>query len=680
MPETDLPPGATGAGDTPSTSSDAVTAPKKSKKEIAKERRHRNTVVGLAVLVGALVLLALGYLLVFPKTELYDSREGLAVRVFFNDAAAKKALEEGLLSGEAREMQKDADPWLKVEKEGARFLADLKAQNIAQAGIAAQVVLVSTKDGGRYYVVDNRGLYGSALVKALEDNPSAIGQVVSLNKLTIPEGGFKFGPDVLLPLYMVVMVAFLATMFQREFRVGGARQFMTTDVRFADVIGCDEAKTALSDVVSYLKAPEAFTRLGGRAPKGVMMLGGPGVGKTLLAKAMAGEAGVKFLAISGSDFSSKYYGAGIAKVRSLFAQARKNAPCIVFIDEADGLGKRNQGGSSESTEHNRILNQFLIEMDGFASNEGVVFIGATNLIQNIDEAILREGRFDRRIEVGLPDRATRAELFRFYGKKVVLAEGIDHDKLSRFTSGMSPATIEFVLATAATSAAKKDKSVVEEADLFEAIETARMGALNGSEKAMPEELRKRIAVHEVGHAILAAVNGVGVLEKVTILPRGGALGVTLVTPPEDVKLMTYSQLRARISMLLGGRGAELLSLGEASSGASHDLKEATKLALAMAGTMALGQGHSLISTDALPTELAQAYMPEVIARAERILKVEDAEVHATLLANRQALDTLVHELLEQQTIDGTRVLEVLSQHANVGFQQALPGQPELKAA
>jgi cell division protease FtsH len=402
------------------------------------------------------------------------------------------------------------------------------------------------------------------------------------------------------------------------------------------------------------------------------MVGGPGTGKTRLAQALAGECGVAFIAATGSEFTSKYYGAGVQKVKSLFAKARKNAPCILFIDEIDGIAARSSGGHGPAeAESNRIINQVLVEMDGFKDSEGVIVIGATNLPQQLDPALLREGRFDRRVHVRLPDVSERADIFKLYCGKKTTAADVNFDRLARLTTGLSPAAIEAIVNHAAMKAAREEAQAITEAHLADAIEVNRMGEVNGTQKALTPHERERIAVHEAGHAVIANLLKAGRVEKVTILPRGGALGVTLVTQDEDKQLHLKSEMEARIEMLLAGRNAELLYYGEASSGAAHDLQEASKLALAMVSRFGFGSDGSLFSIAALTDSLqAQPELVHAIAESKKVLADLNAKCQANLAQVRPALDSVTQQLLQDETVAGEFVEKAVA-GALAGEQHAV---------
>ncbi|VTU42852.1 MULTISPECIES: AAA family ATPase [unclassified Variovorax] len=571
------------------------------------------------------------------------------------------------LTGVAQQMRAAPEEWSKVEKDGSELLSDLRADKVSAVGIAGSGILVATTSGEKYFVVDGRGSFAALAVGEAKNPEKKPFQLVVLpnSKVGSPDvegawlGTARDVAGLLLPLLLIGGLVFLV---RKELGGNATLVEQPTGIRFDDVIGAMEAKNALKDVVAYLKDPKRFSALGGRPPCGVLALGGPGVGKTLLAKALAGECGASFIAINGGEFTSKFYGVGVQKVKGVFELARKNAPCILFIDEIDGIAKRTSSGSGPvESESNRIINQVLVEMDGFASNEGVIVVGATNLAENLDEALLREGRFDRRVTVRHPDVRDRAEIFKLYGKKLKLHGPMDWDQLARLTTGLSPATIAHIVNHAAIVAGRHASSGVEMHHFVESVETTRIGELNGAERALSDEERAYIAVHEAGHAITAAVLSYGNVEKVTILPRGGALGVTLVTQDEDKTLMLRSDMENHIVMLLGGRNAELEVFAEASSGASHDLQEASKLALDMVGRYGFGADGSLFSLGALPAQHAAQHVTAAVRQADILLKSLSETGKALLRVYRGALDALTDELLRDETVDGTRVLELVRQ-------------------
>ncbi|HLV19503.1 MAG TPA: ATP-dependent zinc metalloprotease FtsH, partial [Polyangiaceae bacterium] len=396
---------------------------------------------------------------------------------------------------------------------------------------------------------------------------------------------------ILLPMLFLLVMFYL---FMRQLQAGGGKAMSfgksrarllsesQNKVTFADVAGIDEAKDEVEEIIAFLKDPKKFQKLGGRIPKGVLMMGPPGTGKTLLARAIAGEAGVPFFSISGSDFVEMFVGVGASRVRDLFEQGKKHAPCIIFIDEIDAVGRhRGAGLGGGHDEREQTLNQLLVEMDGFESNEGVIIIAATNRPDVLDPAILRPGRFDRRITVPRPDIRGREGILAVHTKKVPLAADVDLSVIAAGTPGFVGADLENLVNEAALLAARQDKEAVSMAD----IEMAKDKVLMGTERrsmVMSDEERRTAAWHEAGHTIIGKlVEGNDSVHKVSIIPRGAALGVTMFLPTEDRHLMTKKQTLARIAMALGGRVAEEEVFGEITTGAQDDIKRATRYARAM---------------------------------------------------------------------------------------------------
>jgi cell division protease FtsH len=440
----------------------------------------------------------------------------------------------------------------------------------------------------------------------------------------------------------------------------GTGMFKTTakpDIRFTDVIGVEEAKEALEDIVAYLKNPAKFSELGAKPPKGVVLEGHFGAGKTLLARAVAGEAGVPFVALSGGDFSDMFMGIGVRRVRKLFALARKLAPCVIFIDEIDGLGRRGSGNSAGETENNRIINTLLVELDGFAPTSGIVVLGATNNLDNLDPALVRPGRFDRTCNLGLPDVDEREKLFVLYVAKLRTDGIIDYRQLARLASGLSPASIANAVNAAALLAAKEDATAVTHEYLHRVLEQQLMGGPStGGQAALTLAERERIAVHEAGHALIAKLLNVGVVEKVSILRRGRALGATLVTNDHNVTLMSEPELRAKMTMLLGGRAAEALILKTASTGAANDLEHVSSIAYRMVTEFGFSKKIGPFSYAGLPYgERRKECYPEAIAEAREIIKDVESQCAEILVKNRHALERLTAQLLERETVNGEMV-------------------------
>ncbi|MCA9451369.1 MAG: ATP-dependent zinc metalloprotease FtsH, partial [Nitrospira sp.] len=424
-----------------------------------------------------------------------------------------------------------------------------------------------------------------------------------------------------------------------------AKVYIESDIktRMNDVAGVDEAKVELMEVVEFLKTPEKFTRIGGRIPKGVLLVGPPGTGKTMLAKAIAGEAGVPFFSISGSEFVEMFVGVGAARVRDLFEQAMAKAPCIIFIDELDALGKARGTGPMMHEEREQTLNQLLVEMDGFDPRVGVIMLAATNRPEILDQALLRAGRFDRQVLVDRPDRPGRAAILAIHAKSIKLAPDVDLDKIAAMTPGMVGADLANVVNEAALLAIRRSRETAEHRDFEEAVERVIAG-LEKRNRVLSVEERKRVAHHEVGHALVAmSLPGCDPVQKISIIPRGiAALGYTLQLPVEDRYLLTRSELENRIAVLLGGRMAEELVFGEASTGAADDLQKATTIAKRMVKDYGMSDKLGTVALD-------ESVQPTFL---------KNMESHATPTYSEhtaQQVDQEVRRLIEEQ---GNRVREL----------------------
>ena len=435
-------------------------------------------------------------------------------------------------------------------------------------------------------------------------------------------------------------------------------------VTFADVAGIEEAKSELEEIVSFLRDPKKFTRLGGRIPKGVLLIGPPGTGKTLLARAIAGEAGVPFFSISGSDFVEMFVGVGASRVRDLFGQGKKNAPCIIFIDEIDAVGRhRGAGLGGGHDEREQTLNQLLVEMDGFESNEGVIIIAATNRPDVLDPAMLRPGRFDRHVTVNRPDLRGREAILRVHARRVLLAPDVNLTVIARGTPGFSGADLENLVNEAALLAARRDGDCVAMRDFERAKEKVMMGAERRS-LILSEKERRITAYHEAGHALI------GMLEehsdpvhKVTIIPRGGALGVTMTLPTEDRYCVSKNELLAMITRAMGGRAAEELVFDHFSTGASNDLTQATKIARDMVcsygmseklGPMSLDDEHATVFIGrefGAPSKHSPDMARQIDVEMSAILTERYARAKQILIDHRDALERVAQALLERETLD-----------------------------
>lgn len=567
-------------------------------------------------------------------------------------------------------MEENSALFFATERDISALAQDAKTGAALSIGLSAEYALVNLKDGGRYYV--RAGEQRALLTELLKDNFPAAGQnaapvLFSLADVQPPAPPLtrfarQYGSGVLsllgplLILYLILMMNPLR---------GAAGMFKVADkpqTRFKDVVGVEEAKEALQDMVAYLKNPEKFSRMGAKPPKGIVLEGHFGSGKTLLARAVAGEAGVPFISIAGGDFSDMFLGVGVRRVRKLFALARRQAPCVIFIDEIDGLGKRSGGASAGETENNRIINTLLVELDGFSAASGIVVLGATNNVANLDPALIRAGRFDRTCHLGLPAIDERVELFALYAKPLRTDGATDFRQLARLSSGLSPASIANVINAAAMMAAKEDAAAVTQAHFQRALEQHLMGGpASVGQSAMSAADRQRIAVHEAGHALVAKLLNVGVVEKVSILKRGAALGATLVTSDDDAALKSEPELKARMTMLLAGRAAEALVLETASTGAANDLERVSNLAYRMVTEFGFSKDIGPFSYAGLPERDRQpGSYPEAIFEARGIIKGIELRCAELLLANRAALDRLTASLLEHETVSGDVVDACLS--------------------
>ena len=501
----------------------------------------------------------------------------------------------------------------------------------------------------------------------------------------------------LLPfLFIIGLLYFL---FVRQLRMAGKgalsfgkskAKLLTRDnekVVFDDVAGCEEAKEEVAEIVDFLKDPKRFRKIGGKIPKGVLMVGPPGTGKTLLARAVAGEADVPFFTISGSDFVEMFVGVGAARVRDMFEQGRKNAPCLVFIDEIDAVGRqRGAGLGGGNDEREQTLNSLLVEMDGFDGHEGVIIIAATNRPDVLDNALLRPGRFDRQVMIDLPDLEGREAILKVHAKKIRLSDDVDLSSLARASVGFSGADLANLLNEGALIAARRRKKVVERIDLDDAREKISFG--RERKRVMDDEDRKIIAYHEAGHAIVQAVVDDGLLpiHKVTIIPRGQSLGSTMFTPKKDILNHSKRRVLNQICCAMGGRAAEEIEIGDVTSGAAGDIRMATNIARSMVcdwgmsdlGMISFGDKQDQVF---LGKELsrAQNYSEETAQKIDAAIKsvIDDQHQRAKtiLTENLNALHASAEALLEHETIEGKHVHEILEHGKMISpivKQEAIP--------
>ena len=452
----------------------------------------------------------------------------------------------------------------------------------------------------------------------------------------------------------------------------------TKGIRFDDVAGEDEAKESLAEIVDYLHNPQKYTDVGASMPKGVLLVGPPGPGKTMLAKAVAGEAKVPFFSMSGSEFVEMFVGMGASKVRDLFKQAKEKAPCIVFIDEIDAIGKKRDNQLSSNDEREQTLNQLLTEMDGFEGNNGVIILAATNRPESLDPALTRPGRFDRRVPVELPDLAGREAILKVHAKKIKTADDVDFHTIARMASGASGAELANMINEAALRAVRNNRTVVTEADLEESIEVVIAG-YQKKNAVLSDKEKKTVAYHEIGHALVAAMQTHSApVQKITIIPRtSGALGYTMQVETGDKYLMTKDELANKICTYTGGRAAEEVVFGEITTGASNDIEQATKLARAMITRYGMSDEFDMVALETVnnqylggDTSLACSAQTqqEIDKMVVQLVKSQHEKAIGILKANRKALDALAKYLYEKETITGEEFMEVLKKETEAEKQ------------
>ena len=556
-----------------------------------------------------------------------------------------------------------------------QFMEDAKNGRIRKVDVQGDVLYV-TPDAGRPYTLTS---------------PGDLWMVSDLMKYGVQVSGkAREEPSLLMSIFVswfpMLLLIGVWIFFMRQMQGGGrggafsfgkSRARMLDEnanqVTFADVAGCDEAKEDVQELVDFLRDPSKFQKLGGRIPRGVLMVGSPGTGKTLLAKAIAGEAKVPFFSISGSDFVEMFVGVGAARVRDMFETAKKHAPCIIFIDEIDAVGRqRGAGLGGGNDEREQTLNQMLVEMDGFESGQGVIVIAATNRPDVLDPALLRPGRFDRQVVVPLPDIRGREQILKVHMRKVPLAPNVDATVLARGTPGFSGADLANLVNEAALFAARRNGRTVDMSDFEKAKDKIIMGAERRS-IVMPEEERRNTAYHESGHAIVAKMlPKTDPVHKVTIIPRGRALGVTMQLPESDRYSMDKERLLNTIAVLFGGRIAEELLMNQMTTGASNDFERATAIARDIVtrygmteelGPMVYAEnegevflGRSVTKT----THVSEATMQKVDAEIRRIIDEQYQVARKILEANRDKVEAMAAALLEWETIDADQIDDIIN--------------------
>jgi len=557
----------------------------------------------------------------------------------------------------------------------SRFLEEVRQGSISKVTIEGRMLKAVTNDGKRITSYAPQDLW---LVSDLIKN----GVTIEAK----PEEEQSFLMNIFVSWFPMLLLIGVWIFFMRGMQGGGkggglfsfgkskARMLDETKERvtFADVAGCDEAKEEVSEIVDFLRDPTKFQNLGGRIPRGVLLLGSPGTGKTLLAKAIAGEANVPFFSISGSDFVEMFVGVGAARVRDMFEQAKKQSPCIVFIDEIDAVGRqRGAGLGGGNDEREQTLNALLVEMDGFEGASGVIVIAATNRPDVLDAALLRPGRFDRQVVVPLPDIRGREQILLVHIRKVPVAPDVKADILARGTPGMSGADLANLVNEAALFAARRGKRFVEMDDFEAAKDKIMMGAERRS-VVMPEEERRNTAYHESGHAVVAKLlPKTDPVHKVTIIPRGRALGLTMQLPAEDRFSMDKNRILDTIAVLFGGRIAEEIFMNQMTTGASNDFERATEMARRMVtqwgmsealGTMVYGENEGEVFLGRSVTthkNVSEATMQKVDEEIRRIIDQQYALARGLLEANRDKVEAMAKALLEYETLDAEQLDDIM---------------------
>ena len=591
-------------------------------------------------------------------------------------------------SAQTQQFEKSPDDWLAHDTNVSEFRQALDTGQLAAVGLASHppgLLLYTLKSGAKASVMvpgcTAFGCAGTALDK-LSDKSTGAGAGAGTGARASSTGFALVGINVdprtasrraldlidklMSPLLLLgTMIGALFIGAKLQTGVGGAASKLSArpSTQFSDAIGNDEAKAALNRVKAFMHDPAHYAKLGAAAPRGVLLVGPPGTGKTLLAKALAGESKANFIAVDGSYFTATFYGAGVAKVKALFKLARQHAPCVLFIDEVDGIGKRSRGGEGGGAESelNRIINRVLVEMDGFEALDNVVVVAATNHEDNIDEAMRRPGRFDMLVRLGLPTLPERERLFDLYIGKVTHDGSADTASLARMTAGMSPADIANTVNKAASSAAEAHAEFVTGEHLLRAIETHQLGGeVSPVKDLLTQATRERLAYHESGHALIGHWLKVGVVERVTIEPRGQALGVTYITRETEDPLYQQDELTNRLAMLLAGRETELLVFGGVSTGALDDLKRASELAIKMVGSLGFSKAFGLLSVAGVPKELlGPDIQGAVLSEARALLEQSQATCQQLLRAHRSQLNALAQRLLEREVLGGDELKALL---------------------
>ena len=571
----------------------------------------------------------------------------------------------------------------------------LNRQHVEQTDYSTFMRMIAEKKIGKVDVSDTEIVFTDK-----DDNTIYVTGVMYDPTLTqrLYDSGAEFAKDIeqtmspvlsyLLTLILPLVIFFIFGQFMRKKlmdQMGGkdvmsfgmgksnAKIYVqsTHGIRFDDVAGEDEAKESLAEIVDYLHNPSKYTDAGASMPKGILLVGPPGTGKTMLAKAVAGESNVPFFSISGSEFVEMFVGMGASKVRDLFSQAKERAPCIVFIDEIDAIGQKRSGGAmGGNDEREQTLNQLLTEMDGFESNNGVIILAATNRPESLDPALTRPGRFDRRVPVELPDLAGREAILKVHARKIKPAEDVDFHTIARMASGASGAELANIINEAALRAVRNGRTIVTQADLEESIEVVIAG-YQKKNAVLSDQEKKVVAYHEIGHALVAAMQTHSApVQKITIIPRtSGALGYTMQVETGDKYLMTKQEIENKIATFTGGRAAEEVVFGEITTGASNDIEQATKLARAMITRYGMSDDFDMVALETVTNQYlggdaslacSAETQTQIDHQVVALVKKEHAKAVGILTENRAKLDELAKYLYEKETITGEEFMAILN--------------------
>ena len=566
-----------------------------------------------------------------------------------------------------------------VDTDYGTFMRMIEDGTIGEVQMDDSEILFTEKDDANYVVYRTAVLDDPTLTQRLYDSGAEFSGTIeqTMNPL------LSFLITFVLPI--VIFVALGQYMNKKLIEQAGGKNAMsfglgksnakvyvqsTAGIRFSDVAGEDEAKESLAEIVDYLHNPKKYTDVGASMPKGVLLVGPPGTGKTMLAKAVAGESNVPFFSISGSEFVEMFVGMGASKVRDLFKQAKEKAPCIVFIDEIDAIGKKRDGQIGGHDEREQTLNQLLTEMDGFEGNNGVIILAATNRPESLDPALTRPGRFDRRVPVELPDLKGREEILKVHAKKIRTEGNVDYHTIARMASGASGADLANIINEAALRAVRNGRTSVTQEDLEESIEVVIAG-YQKKNAVLSDQEKRVVAYHEIGHALVAASQSHSApVQKITIIPRtSGALGYTMQVEQSDKYLMTRVELENRIATLTGGRAAEEVVFGEVTTGASNDIEQATKLARSMITRYGMSDDFDMVALETVNNQYlggdaslacSAETQREIDRKVVALVKAQHEKARQILNANRAKLDELAQFLYEKETITGEEFMQIFN--------------------